>query len=224
MKNVQRTLHWGLIVEELVCLFGVGIGLFGFWYDSAVILSAIVLGVSVLCAIVLFVTQYHAVVYTENELIVRYFGGSLRAAYASLGEVKASSLFPIRFPLTVYYTVAFPKGGKRFFYMDGEILATKKQKHLMLAHGVTINDPRDTATESEATSEVRRAEHRVRDVAIKAARAEGKETPLFGYEAYGAFSTFRPLVSYRFVARTDEGVRPLLSVKKSGKKYTYKEL
>lgn len=224
MKKTQYTIHWGLILEELVCLFGVGIGAFGIWYDSAVVFSAVVLGVSALCAILLFVTQYHAVIYTEDEIRLCYFGGALRAAYASLGEVKASSLFSIRFPLTVYYQASFPKSGKRFFYMDGEILATKKQKHLLLAHGVTVNDPRDTATESEATSEVRRQEHRVRDVAIKAARAEGKEAPRFGYEAYGVFSTFRPLVSYRFVAVTDEGVRPLLFVKKNGKTYVCKEL
>ena len=224
MKKTQSTIHWGLVYQELVCLIGMGIGAFGIWYDSAVVLSAILLAISALCAIVLFVTQYHAVVYTEEEIKIRYFGGSLSRSYSALGEVKVSALFSVRLPLTVYYQLTFPKGGKRFFYMDGEILATKKQRHLLLAHGVTIDDPKDPQTENEVTAEVRRAEHKVRDVAIKNARAEGNEAPRFGYEAYGVLSSFRPSVSYRFVALTDEGVRPLLFVKKNGKTYVCKEL
>ena len=140
MKKTQSTIHWGLVYQELVCLIGMGIGAFGIWYDSAVVLSAILLAISALCAIVLFVTQYHAVVYTEEEIKIRYFGGSLSRSYSALGEVKVSALFSVRLPLTVYYQLTFPKGGKRFFYMDGEILTTKKQRHLLLAHGVAIND------------------------------------------------------------------------------------
>ena len=226
MKTKFTTWNTPLLIELLVSLFGIGIGVFGIWYDSAVTVCIILIAFSAVCALILLFTQYLCVRYDESGLSLVYLLGTLGGDYATLPEVVASNLFSAPLPLFTYYTLDLScKKGRRYAFMDSEIVKSHRNKYALLAGGVRIRDERDdTLNGVEVPAEVRRAEHRMRDTAIKAARAEGAVAPKFGYEVHGLFLPMRPTRSYHYVAKTDDAVTPLLAVKKRGKAYTTKEL
>ena len=226
MQAKLKSINIPLFIEFFVSLIGIGIGIFGIWYESAVAVCIVLITFSALCALMLLFTQYLFVRYDEDGVSVVYLLGTLGCKYAQLPEVQVSELFSAPLPLFRYYSLSLTSTrGRRYPFMDSEIVRSRRNKYALLSHGVRICDENDDALEGAyVPAEIRRAEHRMRDTVIKAARAEGNAAPKFGYEIYGLFLTIRPTGSYRYVAKTDDTVTPLLAVKKRGKAYTTKEL
>ncbi len=227
MKTKITTFNISLIFELLVCLVGLGIGIFGIWYDSAIVLCGILIAFSAVCALILLFTQYLYVCFDRDGISVVYLLATLGARYTKMSEVKVDAIFSAHLPLLTYYSPNLDvTRGRRFSFMDAGILKTRKNKYALLCHGVRIEDVCDeTSSDSaEVPAEIRKAEHRVRDAMIKSSRADGKANPKFGYEIYGLYLSVRPSGSYRYVAKDEDAIMPLLSVKKSFGSYKTKIL
>ena len=227
MKTKLTSWNLSLIIELLITLIGIGIGIFGICYDSAVVFCIILIVFSVLCATTLLLSQYLCVHFGEAEISVVYLFGTLGATYLEMGDVEVRTLFSARLPFFTYYKLNLTsKTGRRYSFMDGEILYNRKNKYALIAHGARIADPLDKTGNQSATvpTDVRKIEHTMRDTLIKAAHTEGTPIPKFGYEIYGLYLTIRPTGSYRYVKKIGDTVTPLIAVKKCGKNFSTKEL
>ena len=80
-------------------------------------------------------------------------------------------------------------------------------------HDARANEP------APVSPEIRKLEHSVRDAHIKSSKLLGHATPKFAYEIYGLCLPVRPIGAYRYVALSEEGVTPLLSVRKCFGRY-----
>lgn len=227
MKTRLINFNISLLLEFLICLAGIGIGIFGIWYDSAIVLCIILISFSAVCALTLLFTQYLYVRFDEDGVYVVYLLATLGARYSDLSEVKIDMLFSSPLPIFDYYSLNLSLiKGLRLPFIDACILKTRKNKYALLAHGVRIqnesNVPFDTC--AEVPAEIRKTEHRVRDAHMKAVKLLDGAAPKFGYEVYGLYLSARPSGSYRYVAKDGDTITPLLSVKKSFGKYKTKIL
>ncbi len=220
MKQKHSFINTALLVEELLCALTLAVGVWGVARRSLTVFSIALIVCSFIVAIVLFIFQYHKVIVSEDGVTVYYFGATLYSRPSDIGMVRTTCLWGIRFPFSVYYSLSLGLlSGKKRSYTDGEVLRSTRLKLALLSIGLKIDDKKDKTsnTPCNATSDINRQEHKLRDKAIKAL---GATKEAFRYRARGVLLTTRPHCSYEYGVIVENRFLPLLEVTKRGKKYS----
>lgn len=220
MERKTVFINLSLLLKECGALIGIAVGIYGIVIQSAIVLSIALCAISALCAVLLFVFQYHTVIFGKSGVRIVYFLGTLSGDYRDIREVKALRTAPGNFPLSTYYRFLLRPTGRRLSYMDGEVLKSEKMKYLLLSRGILIDDPKDktVSVENEADGATVRYEHRAKSRIIKQIK-EGERPPVFLYRKYGILLSKRPYGSFEFGYMKDGAFIRLFTAKKRGKRY-----
>jgi hypothetical protein len=220
MKKRHSFINLALLLEELLCALTLSVGVWGVARRSLLIFSIALVACSFAVAIVLFVCQYHRVIVSEDGVSIFYFGTTLFSRISDIDKVKATYLWRVRLPFSVYYSFSLGLlSGKRRSFVDGEVLRSTRLKLALLSYGVRIEDERDKTlhTPAVATVDITRQEHKLRDKAIKQL---GIQKDAFRYRARGVLLTSRPHTSYEYGYIDGSRFVSLFEVTKRGKKYS----
>ncbi len=224
MKKTYSFINISLLLEEFFCFLTLGVGMYGIIRTALLTFSVILCAASLVVALVLFIFQYHRVLISENGVTVYYFMTTLFAKPEDIPTVRANNLWGVALPLSVYYSLELGViSGKRHSFTDGEILKTTRTKLALLSIGLSIEDKRDKTlnTPCNATSELTRTEHKLRDKVI---RSLGTKSLSFVYKARGVILKSRPHTSYTYGYIQENSFIPLLEVNKRGAKYSYHDV
>ena len=219
MKNKHSFINPALLVEELLCAVTLAVGVWGISRRSLLVFSIALAVCSFIVAIVLFICQYHKVTISEDGVTVYYFGSTLHSRPADIPKATVSYMWGFPFPLSVYYRLNLGLlSEKKTPYADGEVIRTTRLKLALLSIGVQIEDKKDKTlnTPCNATAEITRQEHKLRDMAI---RTLSVPKDAFIYRARGVFLKSRPHTSYVYGYIKDDAFVSLLEVTKRGKRY-----
>ena len=221
MKNRHSFINPALLVEELLCAVTLAVGVWGITRRSLFIFSIALAVCSFIVAIVLFICQYHKITVSEDGVTVYYFGSTLHSRPSDIPRATVSYMWGFPFPLSVYYCLSLGLlSEKKTTYADGEVVRTPRLKLALLSIGVQIEDKKDKTLNApcNATAEVTRQEHKLRDMAI---RTLSIPKDAFIYRARGILLKSRPHTSYVYGYIKDGAFVSLLEVTKRGKTYKF---
>lgn len=224
MKKSYSFINPSLLIEELFCFVAIGIGIYGIVGTGRLVLSIALCVASLAVALTLFIFQYHRATVSSDGVTVYYFRSTLFSKIEDIPTAKVSALWGARLPLSTYYTLNLGLiSGKRNEHVDGEIVRTKRLALALLSVGVKIEDETDKylAYPAAVPAEVAKAEHKLRDKAI---RTLGKKGTAFLYRASGVLLQRRPYGSYTYGYQSENAFIPLLEVTRHGKSYSYKNV